>query len=204
MLRPVDINRIPQPPAQVCKLHRHRVSIIDVVEQPTVIVFVTPGSMAHWGEVETQIRQAIEAVPFEEDVEISLEILPGFNVPSIRPSTAYTPTTNKHPRYLDIEPVPTLGASISLQLSDTDSGSLGAVVNFQPRGGEEPQKCFLTSYRAVASGDPIGRAVNDELGIGLDGRAVRRRIEIAYPACCDGEYTKEQLAKYAKKRYTSR
>lgn len=171
---------------------------VEFVEQPTVIVFVAPGSLAHWGEVETQIRRAIEAVPFEEDVEIALEILPGFNTPSTRPSTADTLTTSKHPKYLhDIGPFPTLGASISPQLSDTDSGSLGAVVNFQPRGGGEPQKCFLTSYHAVASGDPIGRAVNDEFGIGLDGRAVGRRIEIAYPACCDGEYTKELLAKLA-------
>ncbi|KFY75029.1 hypothetical protein V499_04984 [Pseudogymnoascus sp. VKM F-103] len=174
-------------------------SLTGVVEQPTVIVFVTPGSMAHWGEVEAQICQAIEAAPFEEDVEIALEILPGFNVPSIGPSAAYTPTTSKHPRYLDIEPVPTLGASIGPQLSDTDSGSLGAVVNFQPRGGGEPRKCFLTSYRAVAPGDPIGRAVNDGLGIGLDGRSVvRQRIEILYPACCDSEYTKDLLAKFAK------
>ncbi|OBT44039.1 hypothetical protein VE00_05649 [Pseudogymnoascus sp. WSF 3629] len=71
-------------------------SLTGVVKQPTVIVFVTPGSVAHWGKVETQIRHAIEAVPFEEDVEIALEILPGFNVPSTGPSTAYTPTTSRH------------------------------------------------------------------------------------------------------------
>ncbi|KFZ15271.1 hypothetical protein V501_02785 [Pseudogymnoascus sp. VKM F-4519 (FW-2642)] len=157
------------------------------------------GSIAHWGEVETQLRRAIEAVPFEEEVEIALEVLPGFNIPSTAPSTAYSPTTSHHPKFeSDIPPVPSLGASIGPQLSDTESGSLGAVVNFQPRGGGQPQTCFLTAYHVIASGDPTGRAVNDELGIGLDGRAVGQRIEIAYPACCDGEYTKDLLAKFAK------
>lgn len=59
---------------------------IEFVEQPTVIVFVVPGSLAHWGEVEAQIRHAIEAVPFEEDIESALEILPGFNTPSVNGS----------------------------------------------------------------------------------------------------------------------
>ncbi|KFY79165.1 hypothetical protein V498_08984, partial [Pseudogymnoascus sp. VKM F-4517 (FW-2822)] len=170
------------------------------IQQPTVIVYVMPGSLASWGEVEAHIRRAIEAVPVEEDVEIAPDILPGFNNLSTAPSKAYTPTTSHHPKYkLDIPAVPTLGASISPQLSDTDSGSLGAVVNFQPRDGQEPQKCFLTAYHAIASGDPIGRAVNDELGIGLDGRALDRRIEIAYPTSCDGEYMKELLAGSAKR-----
>lgn len=165
---------------------------IYVIEQLTVIVFIAPGSVACWGDIQAQICHAIEALPFDEDVEIALEILPGFNVPS---RTISDPTTSCHPRYQgDIPPIPTLGASIGPQLSDTESGSLGSVVNFQPRDGGKPQKCFLTAYHVVASGDPIGRAANDELGIGLDGRAVSRRIEISYPACCDGEYTKERLA----------
>ncbi|KAL5350771.1 hypothetical protein ACLOAV_004340 [Pseudogymnoascus australis] len=169
------------------------------IQQPTVIVYVMPGSLASWGEVEAHIRRAIEAVPVEEDVEIALDILPGFNNPSTAPSKAYTPTTSHHPRFqFDIPHVPILGASIGPQLSDTDSGSLGAIVNFHPRGGGEPRKCFLTAYHVIASGDPIGRAVNDEHGIGLDGRAVDRRIEIASPACCDGEHTKEKLAGFVK------
>ncbi|ELR06122.1 hypothetical protein GMDG_01996 [Pseudogymnoascus destructans 20631-21] len=78
----------------------HKFSDIDDIERPTVIVFVAPGSLAHWAEVEAQIHQTIEAVPFEGDVEIALEILPSFNVPSTGPSTADTPTTSKHPRLL--------------------------------------------------------------------------------------------------------
>ncbi|OAF62008.1 hypothetical protein VC83_01509 [Pseudogymnoascus destructans] len=73
----------------------HKFSDIDDIERPTVIVFVAPGSLAHWAEVEAQIHQTIEAVPFEGDVEIALEILPSFNVPSTGPSTADTPTTRK-------------------------------------------------------------------------------------------------------------
>ncbi|OBT70669.1 hypothetical protein VF21_10319 [Pseudogymnoascus sp. 05NY08] len=75
------------------------------VVKPTVIVFVTPGSMAHWGEVEAQIRRAIEAIRFEGDVEIALEILPGFNTPSTRSSTEYTPTTSRHPKCLIPVPI---------------------------------------------------------------------------------------------------
>ncbi|KFX89850.1 hypothetical protein V490_06778 [Pseudogymnoascus sp. VKM F-3557] len=170
----------------------------DSTKRPTVIVFVTPGSMAYWGKIQAQIRQAIEAVPFEEVVQIALEILPGFNEPSTVPYTAGPVTTSHHPKYQrDISPIPTLGVSIGPQLSDTDSGTLGAVLNFQPHGGGQAQKCFLTAYHAIASGDPIGRSVNDKFGIGLDGRAVTRQIEISYPACCDGEDSKESLAKYA-------
>lgn len=55
---------------------------VEPVRRPTVVVFIAPGSLVHWDEIEAQICDAIEAVPFEEDVEIALEILPGFNVPS--------------------------------------------------------------------------------------------------------------------------
>ncbi|KFZ17213.1 hypothetical protein V502_04691 [Pseudogymnoascus sp. VKM F-4520 (FW-2644)] len=161
---------------------QHKVPTIDNTKQPTVIIFVAPGSYAYWAVVEAQIRQSIEAVHFKEDVEIALEILPGFNIPS----ATERGTTSCHPKFLrDQTPAPTLGASVGPQLSTTDSGSLGAVVSFQPRGGGEPQKCFLTAYHVVASGDPTGRAVNDEFGIGLDGRKVSQRIKVTYPARCD-------------------
>lgn len=161
---------------------QYKVPTIDSTKQPTVIVFVAPGSYAHWAVVEAQIRQSIEAVYFKEDVEIALEILPGFNIPS----AIERGTTSCHPKSLrDQTPAPTLGASVGPQLSTTDSGSLGAVVSFQPRGGGEPQKCFLTAYHVIVSGDSSGRAVNDEFGIGLDGREVSQRIEVTYPALCD-------------------
>ena len=171
---------------------------VEPVRRPTVVVFIAPGSLAHWDEIEAQIRDGTEAVPFEEDVEIALEVLPGFNVPSSMHSGKCPVTTSCHPKYESpITLVPSLGASIGPHLSDADSGSLGAVVNFQPRGGGEPQKCFLTAYHVIASGDPIDRAANDEFGTGLDGRKVTWRIEIAYPAPCDGEYTNECIAKHA-------
>lgn len=160
---------------------QHKVPTTDSIKQPTVIVYVAPGSFAHWAVVEAHIQQAIEAIPFKEDVEIALEILPGFNIPS---ATGHA-TTTFHPQFQQGPvPAPTLSASIGPQLSTTDSGSIGALVNFQPRDGE-PQKCFLTAYHVVASGDPTGRAINDEFGIGLDGREVSQRIEVTYPARCD-------------------
>ncbi|OBT66974.1 hypothetical protein VE03_04234 [Pseudogymnoascus sp. 23342-1-I1] len=135
----------------------HKVPTIDSIKQPTVIVFVAPDSYAHWAVVEAQIRHSIEAVHFEEDVEITLEILPGFNIPT----ATERGTISCHPKFQPGQaPAPTLGASVGPQLSTTDSGSLGAVVNFQT-AGRKPQKCFLRAYHVVASGNPIDRAIND-------------------------------------------
>ncbi|KFY47122.1 hypothetical protein V494_00166 [Pseudogymnoascus sp. VKM F-4513 (FW-928)] len=165
---------------------------------PTVIVFVMSGSEARWSEVEAQIRGAIEAVPFPVDVELGLEILPGFSSPATAPSTEHVPTTKHHAKIqFGIPSVPNVGASIGPQLSDTNAGTMGIVVNFKPNGAEKSQKCFLTSYHAIAARDPLNRATHDAIGIGLLGRAVDRPIEVAYPAIYDSEFSKELFAKRA-------
>lgn len=49
--------------------------------QPTILIFVNPGPMAVWGQIEERICRAIEESPCPDNVEIALEILIGFNIP---------------------------------------------------------------------------------------------------------------------------
>ena len=49
--------------------------------QPTILIFVDPGSIAVWGQIEERICRAIEEAPCPDNVEIALEILIGFNIP---------------------------------------------------------------------------------------------------------------------------
>ncbi|KFY09046.1 hypothetical protein V492_05670 [Pseudogymnoascus sp. VKM F-4246] len=154
--------------------------------------------------IKAAVEAAVQAVPFPVnlpvpvDVELGLEILPGFSSPATATSTKDVLTTKHHAKIQDgIPSVPNVGASIGPQLSDTDAGTMGIVVNFKPNGAEQSQKCFLTTYHAIAAGDPVNRATHDEIGIGLWGRAVDRPIEVAYPAICDSEFSKELFAKRA-------
>ncbi|KFY83830.1 hypothetical protein V500_09868 [Pseudogymnoascus sp. VKM F-4518 (FW-2643)] len=49
--------------------------------QPTILIFVNPGSMGVWGQIEERICRAIEEVPCPDNAEVALEILIGFNIP---------------------------------------------------------------------------------------------------------------------------
>jgi hypothetical protein len=155
---------------------------------PTVIIFVRPGSRHIWSLVEEQIRKEIVSVSVPDDVEVNVEILPGFI--TLCASMNQEPTKAK---LLDIDylsAIPTNGASISTELDSKAAESLGPVVFYQADGEVERTKCFLTCYHVIESGDPQGRRTNKDKGIGLEGRKVFRQITVEHPAKYDAEHTR--------------
>lgn len=159
----------------------------NIDQRPTVVVFITPGSIYSWEQFEERIFNVVQSARLPDEVELSVEILPG----CISPRQIME---NEDPiAYVELNElatIPSNGASIAPSLCMKEAGSLGAVVDYHPGDKSETVKCFLTSYHVVASGDPAGRRVNDNIGIGLNGRNVDCKIDIDYPAKYDANETK--------------
>ncbi|ELR09987.1 hypothetical protein VC83_06386 [Pseudogymnoascus destructans] len=166
----------------------------DAYEDPgnaTIVLFIEPKSVSLWGLIEERLREVMESVQSAREFNISLEILPGFNIPAVTPSEEML---EESARYQGRVPAsPANGASIGPRVSTTRSGSIGPVVYFKAHDKAEPQKGILTCHHVISSGDPQGRRDNDRLGIGLNGSKVNRRIDIDWPSRQDIDYTKKRL-----------
>ncbi|KFY07116.1 hypothetical protein V492_07432 [Pseudogymnoascus sp. VKM F-4246] len=153
----------------------------------TVIVFIRPGEVHAWGELEDNIIHAITSSSFPNELDIHVEILPG--------ELSLTRPTGR-PLYHGIDNLPTIpspGASIAPSNCTDAAGTLGAVVNYRAAPTEEVKRCFLTSYDVIASGDPDGKELNDVRGIGLNKREVGFKIDVEYPSKYDPDHARRSL-----------
>ncbi|ELR05087.1 hypothetical protein VC83_00172 [Pseudogymnoascus destructans] len=173
---------------------RRRYDVHDDPGNATIMLFIEPKSVSLWGLIEERLQEAIESVQSARQFNISLEILPGFNIPAITPSEHMLKGSDMY--HDEIPASPENGASIGPRLSTTGSGSIGPVVYFKAHDKAERQKGILTCHHVISSGDPQGRRNNDKFGIGLDGRKTNRRININWPSRQDIDYTTQQLKEY--------
>lgn len=168
----------------------------DSEKKPTVIIFIRPGAIHAWGELEEKIISAIQSAPFAGEIEIGVEILPG-RLSLTRPVVGRSLGNS----YLGCPPmVPSNGSSIAPSNCTDAAGSLGPVVNYRAAGEEEDKTCFLTCYNVIASGDPVGKATNDSRGIGLNGGEVGCKIDIEYPSKYDARKTRTIELAYLEKK----
>ncbi|KFY56547.1 hypothetical protein V497_06165 [Pseudogymnoascus sp. VKM F-4516 (FW-969)] len=136
----------------------------------TAIIFVKPGSIHAWAELEEKIIRTIISAAFPEEINISVEILPGRIIshtqqqPSSKTRDSGRALSYHCVDYLPM--VPSNGSSIAPSNCTEAGGTLGAVVSYRAPGKEEVKKCFLTSYDVIASGDPAGKQINDACGRG--------------------------------------
>jgi hypothetical protein len=151
----------------------------------TAIIFINPGAVHAWAELEEKISSTIISAAFPEEIDISVEILPG-RISLTRPSER----SHEYAYLSWLSSVPSNGSSIAPSNCTDAAGTLGAVVNYRAAGDEEVRRCFLTCYNVIATGDPVGKKANDSLGIGLDGRKIDYKINIDYPAKYDVRQTK--------------
>lgn len=166
----------------------------------TAIIFIKPGAVHPWAELEEKISSTITSASFPEEIDISVEILPG-RISLTRPSER----SREYAHLSWLPAVPSNGSSIAPANCTDSAGTLGAVVNYRAAGEEEVRRCFLTCYNVIATGDPVGKTANDSLGIGLDGRKVDYKINIEYPAKYDVRQTKRaRISCIESKRGTER
>ena len=151
----------------------------------TAIVYIRPGAIHAWGELEERIINAIQSAGFPADIDISVEILPGQI--SLTQSYSDRPLDYHGVSYLPM--VPSNGSSIAPSNCIDAAGTLGPVVNYCAAGKEEVKKCFLTCYNVIASGDLAGKEINDSHGIGINGREIDSQIDVDYPAKYDANET---------------
>ncbi|KFZ05672.1 hypothetical protein V501_08134, partial [Pseudogymnoascus sp. VKM F-4519 (FW-2642)] len=165
--------------------HYRGTQYYDCEDRLTAIIFIQPGAIHPWAELEEKISNTIISAISPEEIDISIEILPG-RIALTRPSER-----SREYVYLSWLPaVPSNGSSIAPANCTDSAGTLGAVVNYRAADEEEDRRCFLTCYNVIATGDLFGKKTNDSLGIGLDGRQVEYKIDVEYPAKYDVRPTK--------------
>ncbi|KFX89542.1 hypothetical protein O988_08600 [Pseudogymnoascus sp. VKM F-3808] len=174
--------------------HNRGLPFYKCVTRPTAIIFVKPGAIHPWAELEEKVFRTIISAAFPEEINISVEILPGRIISHTQQQpSSKTRDSGRSLSYhcVDYLPmVPSNGSSIAPSNCTEAGGTLGAVVNYRAPGKEEIKRCFLTSYDVIASGDPAGKQINDARGIGLNGREVDVQIDVDYPAKYDVRETK--------------
>ncbi|KAK6580857.1 hypothetical protein PZA11_006345 [Diplocarpon coronariae] len=161
--------------------------------KPSVLIFVRPGTLAVWEDVERSLLQAIRGDEFPE-ITLSLEILVGeVHIGAARGSTS---DISKGLRYLELENmVPFNGSSIGVPGRSPDSGTLGGWLRLESQETGENFCGFLTCYHAIAMGDEENVLENNTCGIGLCGKNSQHvpKIEVVWPSEYDREAWKSEI-----------
>ncbi|KFX89836.1 hypothetical protein V490_06785 [Pseudogymnoascus sp. VKM F-3557] len=102
--------------------------------RPTAIIFVKPEAIHPWAELEEKIIRTITSAAFPEDINISVEILPGRIIshtqqqPSSKTRDSGRALSYHCVDYLPM--IPSNGSSIAPSNCTEAGGTLGAVVNY--------------------------------------------------------------------------
>jgi hypothetical protein len=156
--------------------------------KPTIMIRISPGAKSFWSYIESQITAIVESIISSLEIELFVEILPGYVLPLV--SQEMMPSKPLSIRHLPKTAVN--GSSIGPRGADA-AGTFGVWVDFQPMGNGDKQRCFLTCHHVIAPGDRANQGLNDQFGIGLDGRPVRTPITVDYPAPFDTRATQRRL-----------
>lgn len=146
--------------------------------KPTIIIFCSPGSSADFTDVEEQVIQALNDIPFD----IYVELLPG---------TVYPVHTSEPIFMAHIAAEPQTGDSISIEGKTNDAGSLGGWVNLNLRQPSRQVKCALTCYSIVKPGDESVAEHTNKNGVVPDD--VRGQVNVEYPAAYDSMFSKARF-----------
>lgn len=155
--------------------------------KPTILVFCKPESRTFFAAIEKSMLAVLRS-PQHPQATLHLEILPGFieliSPPSPKPAKPVIYRKLLAPENL---------SSIGVRKNQEDAGTLGGFVNLQ-LGTGPPMKCVLTCYHVIRNGDPVNRALNDQKGIGLDGKQPPSQIDVMYPSLFDIAASRDVLS----------